>query len=617
MGECRYTEEELMALLEKDREEGAAALWEIYSGLIWRICARRLSDPEDIKESVNDTFAVFCLNPRKFDPKKGTLKQYLCAIADHQALDLCRKNERRQRAEERVREQMIQEKEYLSGALSEGELTELLSKLEPMDGAILQMKYFDGMSFKEIAARMKLPYETVKKRSQRSMKKLLKFFLLGLLLAALAGCAAILFQQFQFQEKTGFNWEEGKPVYGMSGERPVYEKDGVTFTVTDAVYQDGELLVTFFASFSAENEEEKSRYAKIADYYMGYCRGEGLSAGSDLNSSSRFLEEGEKVSFWFDWEPDESQAELSLVLRLDPTEEEGVSEVLLYDGEGDEEAVFYRMEGEAPVFELTLTKLDFEEDLSAMGQIVEYSGGSLLIRSTCLFQEGAVLSLYSIFEREGYAVSPFLTQSSKGTGSGEYCPAYLADHSGREYPAQAVSDSTSKLAEKVLYIPEAGAGTYTLVIPQLCLEGEEETEVFSLTLPSGDGEERETDREVIFSSGETVRILSVKAERRTEQIEWSLNGKTWTEENAYWCYILNYEIDPGEKNGDEPLLCSFNASAEFVGESGERAQISVPSGNQIILTYRGEEPQTEATVRFHSPVYLLKQEIRAEVEIEP
>lgn len=618
MGEGRYTEEEMIVLLENDREEGAAALWEAYSGLIWRICARRLSDPEDIKECVNDTFAAFCLNPRKFDPKKGTLKQYLCAIADHQALDLGRKNERRQRAEEKVREQMVQEKDNRQELLPEQDLEEILSRLEPLDGAILRMKYYDGMSFKEIAAQMELPYETVKKRSQRSMKKLLKFFLLGLLLAALAGCAAILLRRFQFHEGTGFNWDEENPVYGLSGENPSYEKDGFIFTVTDAVYQNGELYVAFFVSFPSGGEEERMRFSGIADYYMEGCQGEGLTVVPELGTSHRLLEEGERFLCWFHWKPDESREKLSLSLRLDPAWESGEIPEIFFDDEGKEGS--YRMTGEAPSFELTLNKLAFEEELSVLGVTAEYPGGSLLVRPGHVAGEGSLISLYSLSEREGYAVSPFLTQSSRGTGSGEYRPVYLIDEAGKEYPARAVSDSTAKLAEKALYIPEASAGKYTLVLPLLCLEGEEETESFDLSLPAADGEEQEINREVSFSGGETVRILRVKAERSAEVFEWKREGETWTEEKVSWSYFLNCGIDSGRKSGDEPVLCSFNASAEFVREEdGEsvKAQVSVLPGSQIILTFQGEEPPSEITLKFHSPVYLLEQEIRAEIEIEP
>ena len=58
MGSQPYTEEELLRLLGENLEEGSAALLETYSGLVCWVCSRRLPDPEDVKECVNDTFAA-------------------------------------------------------------------------------------------------------------------------------------------------------------------------------------------------------------------------------------------------------------------------------------------------------------------------------------------------------------------------------------------------------------------------------------------------------------------------------------------------------------------------------------------------------------------------------
>lgn len=44
-----YTQEEILNLMEQNRELGAAVLLEAYTGLLWSVCARRLSNPEDIK----------------------------------------------------------------------------------------------------------------------------------------------------------------------------------------------------------------------------------------------------------------------------------------------------------------------------------------------------------------------------------------------------------------------------------------------------------------------------------------------------------------------------------------------------------------------------------------
>ena len=62
------------------------------------------------------------------------------------------------------------------------------------------MKYYGGMTFKEIAASLDIPYETAKKRHQRSLKKLRKSMIIGmvviLLAALLAACAYVVLRYF-------------------------------------------------------------------------------------------------------------------------------------------------------------------------------------------------------------------------------------------------------------------------------------------------------------------------------------------------------------------------------------------------------------------------------------
>ena len=96
----KYTENEILESLKKDRESGAAMVMEEYAGLLWSVCRKHLDDAEDVKECVNSTFADFCLCPEKYDESKGSLKNYLCRIADHKAIDRYQSNCRRQKAED-------------------------------------------------------------------------------------------------------------------------------------------------------------------------------------------------------------------------------------------------------------------------------------------------------------------------------------------------------------------------------------------------------------------------------------------------------------------------------------------------------------------------------------
>ena len=176
------------------REQAISALMEQYAGLLWSVCQRRLQDEEDIKECVNSTFAEVCLHPERYDANKGSLKNYLCAVADRKAIDCYHRNARRQQAEEGYsKENTPNESVTVSSAFGSNDrfltgneraaekLEEALEQLDPVDSQILRMKYYNGLSYQEIAEQLGLTEGTVKMRSLRSRKKLFKLLIIVLI----------------------------------------------------------------------------------------------------------------------------------------------------------------------------------------------------------------------------------------------------------------------------------------------------------------------------------------------------------------------------------------------------------------------------------------------------
>ena len=56
MAEQNNNQDKILELLKTDSQAAMVRMVEEYTGLIWKIAERYLHDPEDIKESVNDTF---------------------------------------------------------------------------------------------------------------------------------------------------------------------------------------------------------------------------------------------------------------------------------------------------------------------------------------------------------------------------------------------------------------------------------------------------------------------------------------------------------------------------------------------------------------------------------
>ena len=226
-------------LLEKSPERGMEEVITQYTGLVWSVVALRLQETEDVKDCVNETFSEFFLHWERFDPDKGTLKAYLAVIAQRLASKRWRENRR----EDLFREVGKKAQSSAEALEDNMDLEEALSHLEPVDEKIIRMKYYDGMTAKEIAHQLRLPYETVKKRHQRSLKKLYQVLTVGLIVAllaaVLAACAYVVLRYFGVVPGYAVDRDQETPIYILD---QTGVSDGVP-GIEEAYWNDGTLVI--------------------------------------------------------------------------------------------------------------------------------------------------------------------------------------------------------------------------------------------------------------------------------------------------------------------------------------------------------------------------------------
>ena len=88
----------LLRLLHKDPNAGMEQLMNQYAGLVYAVVKGRLADSlyvsSDIEDCVADTFSEFYIDLQKYDPKKSSIRSYLCVLARNNATDLLRKRKK-------------------------------------------------------------------------------------------------------------------------------------------------------------------------------------------------------------------------------------------------------------------------------------------------------------------------------------------------------------------------------------------------------------------------------------------------------------------------------------------------------------------------------------------
>ena len=282
------TDKKLLHLLDQNPEEGMGLLMEQYMGLLWSACHLYLTNSEDIRECVQETFADFYGNRERFRTEKGTIKAYLYVIAKRKAIRMAAQNGK----QSRVPLEMLEEAAADSGEdaiLNREALEQALGKLKEQDSRMIRMQYYDGLTCREIAEAMHLPVETVKKRQQRSLRKLRLALMVLAALGILGACAAAVIR-VRFNPVTGIRDAEEEIYRGTTLPLEVETEYG-RITVEYAIWQEQSLYVKMTVVHSEEDDWFDTVHENIwAESEDGiHLRGSG-SSGQDLRNGLLILD---------------------------------------------------------------------------------------------------------------------------------------------------------------------------------------------------------------------------------------------------------------------------------------------------------------------------------------
>lgn len=551
-------QEHILTLLREDREQGAELLLETYTPLLWSICSRRLSDPEDIKECINDVFTGFCMNVDKFDPEQSSLKNYLALLADRRAISCFRSNQRREQAEAEAALAESPDQTELHRNLEEA-----LSLLQPEDEQIIRMKYYGGMTYREIAEQMGLAEETVKKRGRRSLRKMAKWMLIGLVIAALlAGCTYVVHHYFRYFRGVGVIPDAELPVYQMvDAPEPIFA-NGLTIYPLNVSYSDETLVLTL--AFLPEETGEPINYdlnRYLADGYDFSVNGslpEGPSYIMDImcqhhmtvSRESLAADEDGKIRFHLDLIPQELNA---AVAKQD------------YD---------FDMDMSVLSWDITLEETEAIQDLTELGYYLETTYVDFLVLTDWEFSTETndtytLISLCPIYKTDGLVLSDLISTCYTLLEGREQEYITLSDAAGNTYSVyrtvRPAPENSS--TEFTLWFKNLPSGEYTLNLPSLCYQAEEPIQTVTLALPEQDGETLSCQESLTLQDGSILSISGIhrRSERNTSNymtehwVDGVLNWVLEEDDITLWHYSVDYELT----TSDTFPLCGLSFSNVF------------------------------------------------------
>jgi len=177
----------LLKLLRKDPNRGIEFIMDEYAGLVYAVVRGRLVGNQfvstDIEDCVAETFSEFYISLDSFDPKRSSIRSYLCVLARNNAIDLLRR-----RAKDSMTLSIDADDSFIQveddfdieSELTERELVReifcAIKDLGEPDASIIIRKYYFGESSAKISSALNMTVSNVDTRAHRALNKLKKLF---------------------------------------------------------------------------------------------------------------------------------------------------------------------------------------------------------------------------------------------------------------------------------------------------------------------------------------------------------------------------------------------------------------------------------------------------------
>lgn len=150
-------------------EEAFAHLVEYFRPRIFQACLAILKDANLAEDATQECFIRAYKHLNEFE-RRSSLYTWLYRIAHNVAIDLLKKERPHGELQEEITGKETLQKETLQP---------FVAKLPRKQRCVVELYYFEGLSQKQIAAQLQLPYGTVRSRLYYARKRL-KSYLKGL-----------------------------------------------------------------------------------------------------------------------------------------------------------------------------------------------------------------------------------------------------------------------------------------------------------------------------------------------------------------------------------------------------------------------------------------------------
>ena len=157
-------------------EEGALnEIYHQFSSFVYGLALRVLGDARAAEDVSQDVFVTVWERPDAFDPDRGSLRTWLGTLAHRRAVDYVRREEARKRRaiKDAARPETTPDVEEMAMALVTAErVRAALATLPDEQRRAIQLAYFGGKTYRQVADVLGIPEGTAKSRLRLGLRRI-------------------------------------------------------------------------------------------------------------------------------------------------------------------------------------------------------------------------------------------------------------------------------------------------------------------------------------------------------------------------------------------------------------------------------------------------------------
>jgi len=169
----------LVARVVAGDETALGRVFDRYGSLVFGLAKRVTRSAAAAEEITQEVFVFFWEHPDRFDAGRGSLRAFLGSIAHRRAVDVVRREVRRTAREDRVAGDPSTDDAGVIDVADRAAATDVAARVRaavaelPADQRqAIELAYFDGCTFREVATRLGIPEGTAKSRLRLALAKL-------------------------------------------------------------------------------------------------------------------------------------------------------------------------------------------------------------------------------------------------------------------------------------------------------------------------------------------------------------------------------------------------------------------------------------------------------------